>query len=284
MLLAIVPTLVAIGTVASVLVKWLKHPTLVWGFLLGAVYFVVVMMVYTTLLAPYYSTPKAFYGLAILVPIGLFLALGFDKIAEFNQWSKAVLYVFLALFCGDVLCAYWIPANSPSAREWLAGQIARQGRVADAVRMLESTTAEYPESTRTRVKLAQFHLQHNTPERAATVLQQPPNVYDLPARHYLMAMLHADNQNSRAMFLDELRVAAEAAPDDPTIAKAYAAATIPSTDIAGAIAIYRNLLRIEPCSANLHSDLANLYRQTGDLKAAEQHEQWAHQLQNAQPQ
>jgi len=273
MALALLPTAaILLGGVVA-LGRFLRQPTIVWTFLLGVAFSVALFVSYFPVLLPYFGPVKASYGLAGSVPLCVLAALGLDLLSGPWRWSRGLIFTFLGVWVCNVGATYWIPPAAPETQRYLSAQLARQGDVVEATRTLERSLADHPDDMSTRVSLTRLYAMGKLNSRARRLLELPSGGRDLCSRHYLEAVLAAEEGRRREAY-DEFQAAMRLAPNDPGVACDYAAFVSAGPDVRVAIAAWRNALRIVPDANNYHAAIAQLYLKAGDAPSARRHQDY----------
>ncbi|HEY4759381.1 MAG TPA: tetratricopeptide repeat protein, partial [Thermoguttaceae bacterium] len=277
MSLALVPT-AAILLGSGVAIFWfLRKPTIVWTFLLAVAFLVALFLIYGAMMLPCYGSVKAFYGLPASVPLCALAALGFDLLCGHWRWLRGLIFIVLGVWALNVAATYWISPVAAETKRYMAKLFIVQGNVAEAISKLEQLLREYPDDTLTRILLARAFLKKNLNSLARQVLELPLGQRDLSSRHFLLGfLLNKERRMREALY--ELQVAMELAPNDGDVVYAYAAVACAGPDVQAAIEACRNVLRVNPYSAECHAVLSKLYIRAGDPQSAYQHQAYLQSL------
>jgi hypothetical protein len=306
MWLALVPTAAIFLGSGVAIWRFLRRPTILWMFLLATAFLVALMVIYGSLVVPYYFV-KAFYGLAASVPFCALAALGFDLLSggtagsggevqltetarptlerspapptngngplSPRRWLSGVIFIVLGVWAFNVAASYWISASSVTTQRYVIRQLLKEGHHAAAAGKAEQLLAEHPNDDLTRILMAQLYLAGKLNSHARQMLEPPPTEYDLCMRHILLGLVSI-NEGRRKDALEELQTAMKRAPDDPYVAQEYAQAVAAGPDVRAAIDAWRNVLRIDPFEEKCHVALAQLYAKAGDAQSARRHQQF----------
>jgi tetratricopeptide (TPR) repeat protein len=223
---------------------------------------------------------------ALLFFVGtLFPALGFVNVYPFKYTFVADHFQYLASIGIIALIA---AAVTLAARRWttarevpialalvaavpLGGLTFRQGRqYADAETLYQSTLAKNPNAWVAHVKLGETYVRQQRFELAAAETRAALAIQpDLPeAQNNLGTMLLALNRNDEAAAAFRLAMAAKPSDAEPRRNLALALqrsadAAQDAGDIAGAVALYRESLQLNPASPETHHNLGSAYARIG---------------------
>ena len=142
---ALVPAIVILVGAAVALWRFVRKPTVEWLLLFGLGGAVVLGFVFMTLKVPSYAQVKAFYGLAVLVPICLFGAIGWEVLTRGNrirQPRSARCWCFLAV---NSFASFWV-VRSATQHVYAGARLNLAGKV-------EAAAAEGERSSRVRTRL-----------------------------------------------------------------------------------------------------------------------------------
>ena len=274
--LALLPTAgILVGVVATA-VRFVRRPEAAPGLLLLLALATGAAVLGMTLVVPSYAQAKAFYGLAALVPLCAFGAVGLDLLSGGSAWRRVVVSTLLGTWAAVSLATYWIDAGSARARAasgmaWLAS-----GDEARAVADLRAALAVDPGDPEARLALAEILLVRRVvPRREVEPLLEPERGGTGSARwHSAVARMWAlDGRPEEAA-----RHAGLAAALDPDAVEPHlllAGVLRARGDVGGAVSAWREALRIDPDQPRVHRSLARAYQEIGRADEARRHEAWA---------
>ncbi len=274
-LLAILPALlIAVGAVSLIvdLVRRPKPETWLLVVLGGGI---VLYVVASTLLMPFYSMPKSFYALPALVPMCSAAAHGFETLTRGRAQWMSIATVALAVWGINAYAAHWIRAGTAEHHYLL-------GRAFLAERKNDKALAEFQAATRIDPRLTSARFGAGTALQLSDRDQEAVKEFE-----EALALDHDDVDANRGMATslfnlgryDETirharRVVAQE-PDEHDGYLALAAALDRQGKSGEAIHAYQQALRIRPLDADLHFKLASLYARVGRSDDALRHFDYA---------
>lgn len=278
-LLALIPAAAtALGAFAT-FIGWVRRPNSVDTLLLGLASLVWVSILYMTLLAPYYAHNKAFHGLAAgLLPLSVFAARGLDLVIGRRRWLAGILLMALGTWALTAYATFWVDGGSAQARAALGIASLANGEAQHGEALLRDALTRDPEEWDARVALARHLLSRRGPraevERVLEAEKSQPNI---AARHHAIGVMAAlDGEFDRA--LEEAKLAVRLDPDAPEGHALVAALLESRSDLEGAVASWREVLRIDPYFRKAHEALARLYTRLGSADSAAMHQEYATRL------
>src|SRR5205085_6456187 len=150
-----------------------------WLLLLGVGFLVMLAIVQVSLITPYYSAVKAFYGLCALVPLCAFAALGFEFFCRWSVKFRAVVCVLAGLCAINGVASFWIVRSSTDSLVSRAGLMIVEGRSAEAAEVLKQGLQRHPQSAELRhlliCALVPAGKIEEAAEAARILLQDKPN-------------------------------------------------------------------------------------------------------------
>jgi len=281
-LAALLPTLALVAGSLVYLARWLRRPAAPEGvtLALGLVTFAAVVAM--TLQVPAYGMVKSFYGLGALLPLCVFVAVGVDALSARWRWSSVLALVLLGAWALLSYGAMWVDADSPRARTFRALAELQEGATREGAARLREAMARHPSDWTTRDAMLQFLTWRRAPrsEFAAALGAGERIEPDVAARHVALGHFALLGGDPREAWL-EARRAVALDPDLPDARALEATLAERRGDVAGAIAGWREALRIEPFYARAHESLARLLPLAGAPDSAATHRDLAARIRAA---
>jgi Flp pilus assembly protein TadD len=111
--LALVPTLLIVAGAAAAFWRFVREPSVDWFGFIGLPGAVALGLVFMTLKVASYAQVKAFYGLAMLVPLCFFAALGWDVLTRGYRVLQGTLGALLLVWAMNSFASFWIVHDAP---------------------------------------------------------------------------------------------------------------------------------------------------------------------------
>ena len=252
------------------LFRFMRKPTAHLFLLLAFSATVAVAVILITLRVASYAQVKAFYGLAALVPLCGFAAMGWDAIARRNRFLRFTLGALVILGALNSFASFWIV---PSAQQHVyAGQHLRLGRNFEAA-YAEAIAAVHVDLANAAAR--SFHAATlNDLGRANEAWQEAQRAEELnrsdDSSHLQMAVALA-KQHELDGAISEARRAIALGPENAFAFNLLVTCLAQEGKTEDAIAVARDALALVPSSAELHYTLGDLATNKGDLVAATTH-------------
>jgi tetratricopeptide (TPR) repeat protein len=199
-ILALVPTLlILIGAVVAI-GRFVRNPTADRILLLVLSGSVALGLIFMTLKVATYAQIKAFYGLSALVPLCLFVAIGWEVVTRGRKLLRFVLAMTLLVWAMNSFASVWIH-DPPSRHVWLGLKLQQQGQIDAAISEARKAVDADPIHPTARRFLA---LLLNTPGRADEAVEEAErnirlNPLDSACYFQLGAALLNRNELDRAL-------------------------------------------------------------------------------------
>ncbi|HEX7516025.1 MAG TPA: tetratricopeptide repeat protein [Chthoniobacterales bacterium] len=269
-LLALAPTLLILVGAAVACWRFVRKPSVDLFVLAGSSGAVTLGLVFMTLKVASYAQVKAFYGLALLVPLCFFGAVGWEVVTRGRRFLQGALGVLLLVWAMNSFASFWIIHS--------ASQYAYMGIKLGSARKLESAAAEAnraveadPANATARRFLA---LVLNESGRATEALPQAQRAVELSpmdgACHLQLGMVLA-RQGQMEPAIGEARRALELAPENSSAYNLLLGCLSKLNRTEEAIGVARDGLSVSPFNAELHHTLGVALAQREDFVTAANH-------------
>jgi tetratricopeptide (TPR) repeat protein len=276
-LLAIPAALAIIIGMVLAIGNMIRTADKIWLLILGSFFTMACSIIYMGLQVPYYGIVKAFYGLGVILPIGLIFAFGFDWLDQRLRDKKLsllrmVLYGWFGTLIMAILLSFFISSGQANAVYYSNLDVrATHGELDQAVAYYTQILHSNPEDWYAHCQLAEaYFLQHE---------------YDKAIEHYSQTIrikpdyFYALNGLGRAFYntgkIDQaascFNAAMQIAPDS---ADAYLNLGFILADMGKlkeAAEEYEKLLLIQPDNAVAHNDLGVVLIRQGEINEAITH-------------
>jgi tetratricopeptide (TPR) repeat protein len=233
---------IIIGTVCAI-VNVVYTANKSWLLVLGSFGISTFSIIYMNLQLPYYCLAKAFYGLGVILPIGLIFALGFDWLDQRLRDKKLfllrmVLYGWFGTLIMAILLSFFVSPGQANAAYYSDLDVrAKQGQLAQAVAYYTQILHNNPEDWDAHCQLAKaYFLQHE---------------YDKAIEHYSQTV------RIKPDYIDAL--------NDMGVAL-HAAGRIDE-----AVVYYKKAIEIDPCTYEANANLGFVLASMGKFNEAIEH-------------
>ena len=212
-LLSVVLTVVILAGAGVAFWRFARKPSAEWFILFGLAGAVVLGVAFMTLRVASYAQVKAFYGLAIAVPLCAFGAVGWEVLTRGRRIVQGALGILLLVWAMNSYASHW--AVSGSTQHVYAGlRLGAEGNV-EAARVEANRAVETDPSNATARRFLSFMLGDSG--RAAEGLPQAQRAVELNpgdgASHLQLAIVMGQ-QNQVEAAIQEARRALELAPEN----------------------------------------------------------------------
>lgn len=268
--LALLPTLLILAGAAIAFWRFVRKPSVDLFVLAASCGAVMLGLVFMTLKVASYAQVKAFYGLALLVPLCFFGALGWEQVTRGRRILQGVLGVLLLAWAMNSFASFWI-VRSP-AQHVFAGLKLGSTRQLEAA-LVEATKAVAADPA-SAVASRFSALVLNDLGRAGEALPHAQRAVELSpldgAAHLELGVALA-GQGQLEPALAEARRALELGPENPAACEflLFCLSKLGRTD--EAINILRDGLAVFPYRGELHHPLGLALLQKQDFVAAAHH-------------
>ncbi len=273
--LALVPTLAVFVGGMLALGRFIRRPSAEWFLLLGFGCLALWAMVYISLIVPYGSTVKAFFGLSTLVPFCVLGSLGFDFLTRRSPKLCSVVCVVFGLWAINSYASFWISRSSVPAAVAKARALGAKGQNLEATEFLtdflQQRLRREPRNEEVRFSLAYFLTitgrEDEGIREAEMLVKQDPN--DCRGHHVLALAFAHKQQAGRA--LEQLRQVLVLAPGYDPAWEEFSSVLMASGHPDETINVCRQALATTPSSPGLRLALGcALMRQDQDAEASAQ--------------
>jgi tetratricopeptide (TPR) repeat protein len=250
-LLALIPTLlILVGAMAAVR-RFVRVPSAELLMILGFSATVAVGLIFLTLKLACYAQIKAFYGLFALVPLCVFVGIGWQILARCGKAARFAFAIVLLVWATNSFASYWI--QDPASEHILAALKLRNGKRADEAIVEARKAVDLDPTHRTARRLLIQLL--NEAGRTDQVLEQT-------RRDVQLTPLDSESHErfGEALFqqgdvdaaLSEGRRALELGPENPAPYQLLFACFRRSQREPEAIAVARDGLAVSPYDPDFH--------------------------------
>ena len=282
-LLALVPTLVILAGAVIVFWRFVRKPSLDWFVLFGLTGAVMLGVVFMTLKVASYAQVKAFYGLATLVPICFFGAVGWEMLTRGNRVVKDALGVLLLFFALNSFASFWVVRSTD--QHVYAGMRSGLERkfdaaIAEGIQAVDSDAS----SATARRFLASVLSESGRASEALPHAQRAVELSPLDGASHLQLGMVLAQQGQMELAINETRRALELGPENLS---AYNFLLVCLSKLGRGeevIKVARDGLAVAPFSFELHHTLGVALAQKEDFVAAANHFVYALLLRPDSPQ
>ena len=273
-LLAIVPMiLILVGAVVAIC-RFIRNPAPDWILLLVLSGAVALGLVFMTLNVASYAQIKAFYGLSALVPLGLFIAIGWEVVTRGRRLLQISLAIILLVWAMNSFASVWI--HDPSSRHvWLGLKLQQEGHIdaaiSEARKAVDADPAHPTASRYLALLLNESGRADEALEQAERAIQFTPR--DSTCHVQLATVLLNRNELDRAM--REGQRALELGPENAAAYELLFTCLRKSKRDAEAINIARDGLAVSPYDPDLHHRLGLVLAQETNYLGAINHFSYA---------
>jgi Flp pilus assembly protein TadD len=278
-LLALVPGLAILVGGVAFLVRWIRHPNLRDATILGLAFVSFMAVIFMTLQVPYYGMVKAFYGPGALLPLCVFAAVGLDLAIARARWSAPLLVILFGTWALASYGAQWLGAGSPRALAFRAERAFWKGADQAGAALLSEAIARDPADWTARRNLAQLMVRQGAARSELKKFFETDRGLgpELVERRVALGQIAAtDGDLERAIV--EARGAIALNPDVPDGYVLEAVTREARGEAQGAIAAWREALRVDPFNLVAHEALGRLLAQAGAADSAAIHRAFAARL------
>ncbi len=198
--LALIPTLTVLAGGMLAVRHFVRRPTPEWFLLLGFGGLALWAVVNISLVVPYYSLVKAFFGLSALIPLSALGAWGLDSLRRSNAGLAGTLSVAFLVWAANSYASFWVARSSVPWAYEQAVALARDKRFHDAIEFLEQRLRSDPQNADLEFLLAYFLTQTGQVEKGADLARsfvgQHPD--DSRGPYALALALAKENQAGKA--------------------------------------------------------------------------------------
>jgi len=281
-----------------------------WLLILGSVFTIGFSMIYMNLKLPHYTMAKAFYGLAIVMPLAL---IGGWGIAATDKWLqtknclflRSILYAWLGTLAATVFLAFFVTTQRPEvpleygmyltqqgkyglatkyynealqispnfadAHNKLGYVLARQGKLDEAIEHLTKALRIEPDSADSHSKLGLVFFRQGKLDRAVTHFNEALRIKpDLADAHSNLGYVLM-HQDKLDQAIEHLTEALRIKPDLANAHHNLGCALARRGKLDEAIGCFNRALVIKPDFADAHNDLGVVLALRGKLDEAIMH-------------
>ena len=268
-LCALIPAALVLTGAVIAIVQFIQRPSSQLLLLLGFSGLILLGLIFMTLKVPSYAQAKAFYGLSALTPLCFFGALGWETATHRSGALQFVLGALLLVWAMNSFAAYWIV---PSVRQHLyaAKALATQGQIDRADTEVERAVEADPSNATAHgfhaLSLNELGRDEEAIREAEWAIELKPND---SAGHLQLAISVKRSDPERA--IAEARRAIELGPEDSSAYQLLMSCLFESRRYNEAADLGRELLALTPYDAAVHTSVASVLAENGDLVSAARH-------------
>jgi hypothetical protein len=277
-LLAFVPaSLIAMGFV-SMVVKFLRDPKAIDVLLLLFPALILVALAIMSVRVPAAAQDKAFYGLMGIAPLAALAARGAEAVAGARPWRQVFLFSLLGTWAATSYATYFMDRTSPNVL--MIQAVSRLGRSdeAGAVSSLRELVRRDPDNWSARVALARVLTDARRSWEEVDALLRPGDPEPSLPERYLAIAISAEARGRADLAADAALRAVALNPSHALGWTVLAGLRADMKDVPGAVAAWREVIRLEPHNREAHQSLARLFARSGDTSASQFHRSLAARL------
>jgi tetratricopeptide (TPR) repeat protein len=269
-LLALAPALLILVGAAAACWRFVRKPSVDLFVLAGSSGAVVLGVVFMTLKVASYAQVKAFYGLALLVPLCFFGAMGWELLTRGRRILQGALGILLLVWAMNSFAAFWI-IHSGAQHAYMGIKLASTRKLdaalTEAMKAVESDPADAAARRFSALILNELGRTNESLPLAQRAIELNPQD---GAGHLELAVALA-GQGQLESALGEARRALELAPENPDAwdFSLFCLSKLGRTD--EAIKAARDGLAVFPYRGELHHALGLVLTQKQDFVTAANH-------------
>jgi tetratricopeptide (TPR) repeat protein len=268
--LALVPALLTLAGVAIACWRFVRKPSVDLFVLGGCSGAVTLGVVFMTLKVASYAQVKAFYGLALLVPLCFFGAIGWERLTRARRLLQGTLGVLLLVWAMNSFASYWI-VHSASQYAYMGIKLGSERKLdaalAEAMKAVKSDPSDAVASRFSALVLNELGRSSEALPHAQRAVELSP----LESAGHLELAVALAGQGQMEPALGEARRALELGPENSAAwdFSLFCLSKLGRTD--EAIDFARNGLAVFPYRGELHLTLGVALLQKQDFVKAANH-------------
>ena len=268
--LALAPTLLIVAGAAAAFWRFVRKPSLEWFVLIGLTGAVTLGVIFMTLKVASYAQVKAFYGLALLVPLCFFAAVGWEVLTRGRRALQAALGALLLVWASNSFASFWI-IHSAAQHIYACLSLESKHKLDGATAEAEKAVNSDPSSATARRFLASALSDSGRVSEALPPAQRAVELSPLDgACHFQLGMVLA-RQGQMEPAIGEARRALELAPESPSAHNLLLGCLSKLGRTEEAIDVARDGLTVSPFNAELHHTLGVELARKEDFVMAANH-------------
>jgi hypothetical protein len=276
--LALVPVSLIVAGLMSTTARFIRRPEAVDVLLLLFPALILAALVIMSVRVPAAAQDKAFYGLMGLAPFAALAARGAAVLAGATRWRQVLLFSLLGTWAATSYATYWMDGDSPNVA--MIQAVSRLGRSDEAggLAVLRGLVRRDPTNWSARVALARVLTDGRHSWGEVDALLRPEDPDPALAERHLAIALSAEARGRVGLASD---AALRAVVLDPSQALGWTVLAGLREDVndgPGAVAAWREVLRLEPQNREAHQSLARLLARSGDEEGGRFHRALAARL------
>jgi len=268
--LALAPTLLILAGAAAALRRFVRKPSSDAIVLIGLSGAVALGLVFMTLKVASYAQVKAFYGLAMLVPLCFCAALGWEVLTRGRRVLEGALGALLLIWAMNSFASYWIVPSVPQ-HVYAGLRLGAQGNLeaarAEAVKAVESG----PTSATAQRFLASASNDAGRTDEALSHAQRAVALDPMDGACHLQLGMILVRQNQVEPAIAEMLRALELEPENVSAYNLLQAGLSKTGRGDEAIRVALEGLAVDPHDAELHHALGVSLARKGELVPAARH-------------
>ena len=264
-LLSLLPTaLLLIGAVTALaqLFRDLRSDVFI---MVGLCLALALALVYFNLKVPCYASVKAFYGLCAVIPLGFFVATGWNIVTRGSRVLQLSIGVLLVVWAMNSFASFWI--YNPVAQHFYAAMhLSSHGKPETALTEAKKAVEADPSNAEARIALAVTLEDTGQSSEALAEAEHATELAPLNGTAHLElgALLFKQNKLERA--IKEARLAVAAAPENKSAHFLLLISLFYHDD--DAIDVAREALAVSPFDAEMHHLLGAALMRRGNFTNA----------------
>jgi tetratricopeptide (TPR) repeat protein len=266
---ALIPTALILTGAVVAIIQFIRRPSSELFLLLGFSAVLALGLIFMTLKVPSYAQAKAFYGLSALTPLCFFGALGWETVTHRSGRLQFVLGALLLVWAMNSFATYWI-VPSVTQHLYAAKALATHGQIDRA----NTEVARAVEADRSNATARGFHaLSLSELGRDEEAIKEAERAIELKptdsAGHLQLAISVKRSDPERA--IAEARRAIDLGPENSSAYQLLMSCLFELRRYNEAADLGRELLAVTPSDAAVHTSVASVLVENGDLVSAARH-------------
>lgn len=269
-LLALVPTMLILTGAVVALWRFIRKPSADWFMLIGLAGAVALGLVFMTLKVASYAQAKAFYGLAMLVPLCSFVAVGWEVLTRGHRALQGVLGTLLLVWAMNSFASFWI-VNSAPQHLYVGRRLGMENKIDAAGEEAAKAVNADPSNATAQRFLAAALSDSGRADEALSHAQRAVALSPMDGACHLLLGIVLVRQGQMELAIGEARRALELGPEDSGTYNLLLICLSKLGRNDEVIDVARNGLAAYPLDAVLHHTLGVSLMQKEDVITAARH-------------